>query len=139
MPSRFPGRLFVVQGCPEEVFPRLFHAWGTTRLTFEVDTKPSARQRDANVAKLAERHGVEVIQEVSHTLYNTERWVPGAVPRGTGDPDPVLSVSLPLPPQSPCLERWQSPPDLQGPAEPPGIPRTPREAGPNTHIGTSPG
>ncbi|XP_049655888.1 cryptochrome-1-like isoform X4 [Accipiter gentilis] len=67
------SRLFVVQGCPEEVFPRLFHAWGTTRLTFEVDTEPSARQRDANVAKLAERHGVEVIREVSHTLYNTER------------------------------------------------------------------
>uniref|UniRef100_A0A8C0AYR1 Photolyase/cryptochrome alpha/beta domain-containing protein n=1 Tax=Buteo japonicus TaxID=224669 RepID=A0A8C0AYR1_9AVES len=64
------SRLFVVQGCPEEVFPRLFHAWGTTRLTFEVDTEPS---RDATVAELAERHGVKVIREVSHTLYDTER------------------------------------------------------------------
>ncbi|NXC78535.1 CRY2 protein, partial [Anhinga anhinga] len=67
------SRLFVVRGCPEEVFPRLFHAWGTTRLTFEVDTEPPARQRDAAVAELAARHGVEVIQEVSHTLYDTER------------------------------------------------------------------
>ncbi|NXS50437.1 CRY1 protein, partial [Balaeniceps rex] len=67
------SRLFVVRGCPEEVFPRLFHAWGTTRLTFEVDTEPPARRRDAAVAELAARHGVEVIQEVSHTLYDTER------------------------------------------------------------------
>ncbi|XP_010281210.1 PREDICTED: cryptochrome-2-like [Phaethon lepturus] len=58
------SRLFVAQGCPEEVFPHLFHAWGTTRLTFEVDTEPSACRRD---------HGVEVIREVSHTLYDTER------------------------------------------------------------------
>ncbi|XP_035753346.1 cryptochrome-2-like [Egretta garzetta] len=67
------SRLFVVRGCPEEVFPRLFHAWGTTRLTFEVDTEPSTRQRDAAVAKLAAQHGVEVIREVSHTLYDTQR------------------------------------------------------------------
>ncbi|NXQ85569.1 CRY2 protein, partial [Nyctibius grandis] len=67
------SRLFVVRGCPEEVFPRLFHAWETTRLTFEVDTEPSAHRRDATVAELAARHGVEVIQEVSHTLYDTKR------------------------------------------------------------------
>ncbi|XP_072740903.1 cryptochrome-2-like [Ciconia boyciana] len=67
------SRLFVVRGCPEEVFPRLFHAWGTTRLTFEVDTEPPAQRRDAAVAELAARHGVEVIREVSHTLYDTER------------------------------------------------------------------
>ncbi|XP_055551906.1 cryptochrome-2-like isoform X1 [Falco cherrug] len=71
--QKIGSRLFVVRGCPEEVFPSLFHAWGTTRLTFEVDTEPSARQRDATVAKLAAQHGVEVIQEVSHTLYDTER------------------------------------------------------------------
>ncbi|XP_074417427.1 cryptochrome-2-like isoform X2 [Larus michahellis] len=67
------SRLFVVRGCPEEVFPHLFHAWGTTRLTFEVDPEPSARQRDTAVAKLAAQHGVEVVREVSHTLYDTER------------------------------------------------------------------
>ncbi|KAM9217005.1 cryptochrome-2-like [Leptosomus discolor] len=67
------SRLFVVGGSPEEVFPRLFHAWGTTRLTFEAATEPAARRRDAAVAELAARHGVEVIREVSHTLYDTER------------------------------------------------------------------
>lgn len=104
MPTRLPGRLFVVRGCPEEVFPCLFHAWGTTRLTFEVDTEPPARQRDTAVAELAARHGVEVIQKVSHTLYDTERWVSGPVPWGMGNTAPVLSVSLHLPPQSPRLE-----------------------------------
>ncbi|NWU62339.1 CRY2 protein, partial [Pterocles burchelli] len=67
------SRLFVVRGSPEEVFPRLFHAWGTTRLTFEVDTEPPARRHDAVVAELAAQHGVEVIWKVSHTLYDTER------------------------------------------------------------------
>ncbi|KFZ65689.1 Cryptochrome-1, partial [Antrostomus carolinensis] len=67
------SRLLVAWGCPQEVFPRLFHAWRTTRLTFEVDTEPSARRRDAAVAELAAQHGVEVIQEVSHTLYDTQR------------------------------------------------------------------
>ncbi|KAM6107598.1 cryptochrome-2-like [Pterocles gutturalis] len=67
------SRLFVVRGSPEEVFPHLFRTWGTTRLTFEVDTELPARRRDAVVAELAAQHGVEVIQKVSHTLYDTER------------------------------------------------------------------
>nr|XP_006642290.2 PREDICTED: cryptochrome-2-like [Lepisosteus oculatus] len=67
------SRLFVVRGSPAEVFPRLFEQWKVTRLTFEVDTEPYARQRDAQVGKIAEEHGVEVIQKVSHTLYDTER------------------------------------------------------------------
>ncbi|XP_051494585.1 cryptochrome-2-like isoform X3 [Apus apus] len=71
--QKIGSRLFVARGCPEEVLPRLFRAWGTTRLTFEVDTEPLTRQSDATVAELAAQHGVEVIREVSHTLYDTER------------------------------------------------------------------
>ncbi|XP_018586695.2 cryptochrome circadian regulator 5 [Scleropages formosus] len=70
---RLNSRLFVVRGKPEEVFPRLFQKWKVTRLTFEVDTEPYALQRDKNIASLAAEHQVEVIQEVSHTLYDTER------------------------------------------------------------------
>uniref|UniRef100_A0A8D2IHZ2 Photolyase/cryptochrome alpha/beta domain-containing protein n=1 Tax=Varanus komodoensis TaxID=61221 RepID=A0A8D2IHZ2_VARKO len=66
-------RLFIVRGCPAEVFPRLFKEWKVTHLTFEVDTEPYARQRDAEVVRLAAEHGVQVIQKVSHTLYDTER------------------------------------------------------------------
>ncbi|XP_066565674.1 cryptochrome circadian regulator 5 [Amia ocellicauda] len=67
------SRLFVVRGTPAEVFPRLFKQWKVTRLTFEIDTEPYAQQRDAQVLSLAEEHGVEVIQKISHTLYDTER------------------------------------------------------------------
>ncbi|MGH0142614.1 UNVERIFIED_CONTAM: hypothetical protein FKN15_033025 [Acipenser sinensis] len=67
------SRLFVVRGKPTETFPRLFRQWKVTRLTFEMDTEPYSRQRDAEVVKLAEEHGVEVIQKVSNTLYDSER------------------------------------------------------------------
>ncbi|XP_042562756.1 cryptochrome circadian regulator 5 [Clupea harengus] len=67
------SRLFVVRGKPDEVLPELFRKWKITRLTFEVDTEPYSLQRDMEVLKLAGDHGVEVIQKISHTLYNLER------------------------------------------------------------------
>ncbi|XP_073513511.1 cryptochrome-1-like [Phyllobates terribilis] len=71
--KRINSRLFVVRGKPAEVFPQLFRKWKVTRLTFEVDTEPYARQRDAEVEKLAAEHNVEVIQKVSNTLYDVDR------------------------------------------------------------------
>ncbi|KAH0623252.1 hypothetical protein JD844_031338 [Phrynosoma platyrhinos] len=65
-------RLFIVRGRPADVFPELFKKWKVTRLAFEVDTEPYARKRDAEVARLAAEHGIQVIQKVSHTLYDTE-------------------------------------------------------------------
>ncbi|XP_028838824.1 cryptochrome-2-like [Denticeps clupeoides] len=67
------SRLFVVRGKPSDVFPELFREWSVTRLTFETDTEPYSQQRDKEVLRLAEEHGVEVIQKISHTLYNIER------------------------------------------------------------------
>ncbi|XP_063055590.1 cryptochrome circadian regulator 5 [Engraulis encrasicolus] len=67
------SRLFVVRGKPSEVLPKLFQKWKITRLTFEVDTEPYSLQRDKEVQKLAEEHGVEVIPKISHSLYNLER------------------------------------------------------------------
>ncbi len=43
--------------------------WGTSRLCFEYDTEPYAKQRDAAVAELAQAAGVELQMPVSHTLY----------------------------------------------------------------------
>uniref|UniRef100_A0A8D0G0U5 Photolyase/cryptochrome alpha/beta domain-containing protein n=1 Tax=Sphenodon punctatus TaxID=8508 RepID=A0A8D0G0U5_SPHPU len=71
--KKLNSRLFVVRGHPAEVFPALFKKWKVTRLTFEIDTEPYARQRDAKVVKLAAEHNVQVIQKVAHTLYDTER------------------------------------------------------------------
>lgn len=63
----------MVRGKPNEVLPKLFQKWKITRLTFEVDTEPYSMQRDKEVLKLADEHGVEVIQKISHTLYNLDR------------------------------------------------------------------
>lgn len=65
-------RLFVIQGTPSEVFPRIFKDWKISQLSFETDTEPYARQRDSEIVKLAEENDVNVIQEVSHTLFDTE-------------------------------------------------------------------
>ncbi|KAE8592239.1 hypothetical protein XENTR_v10018699 [Xenopus tropicalis] len=71
--KKINSRLFVVRGKPTEVFPLLFKKWKVTRLTFEVDTEPYSRQRDADVEKLAAEHNVQVIQKVSNTLYAIDR------------------------------------------------------------------
>ncbi|KAM4617659.1 cryptochrome-2 isoform 2-T5 [Discoglossus pictus] len=66
-------RLFVVRGQPADVFPRLFKEWGVSRLTFEYDSEPFGKERDAAIIKLAKEAGVEVIVERSHTLYDLDR------------------------------------------------------------------
>ncbi|XP_066177290.1 cryptochrome-2 isoform X1 [Sylvia atricapilla] len=67
------SRLFVVRGQPTDVFPRLFKEWGVTRLTFEYDSEPFGKERDAAIVKLAKEAGVEVVIENSHTLYDLDR------------------------------------------------------------------
>ncbi|CAI9546429.1 unnamed protein product, partial [Staurois parvus] len=67
------SRLFVVRGQPADVFPRLFKEWGVTRLTFEYDSEPFGKERDAAIMKLAKEAGVEVIVENSHTLYDLDK------------------------------------------------------------------
>uniref|UniRef100_A0A2K5JGZ7 Cryptochrome-2 n=2 Tax=Colobus angolensis palliatus TaxID=336983 RepID=A0A2K5JGZ7_COLAP len=67
------SRLFVVRGQPADVFPRLFKEWGVTRLTFEYDSEPFGKERDAAIMKMAKEAGVEVVTENSHTLYDLER------------------------------------------------------------------
>ncbi|XP_077318083.1 cryptochrome-2 isoform X2 [Lithobates pipiens] len=67
------SRLFVVRGQPADVFPRLFKEWGVTRLTFQYDSEPFGKERDAAIMKLAKEAGVEVIVESSHTLYDLDK------------------------------------------------------------------
>ncbi|TFK06320.1 suppressor of cytokine signaling 4 [Platysternon megacephalum] len=71
--QKLNSRLFVVRGRPTEIFPVLFKEWKVTRLTFEIDTEPYSRQRDSEVVRLAAEHGIQVIQKVSNTLYDTDR------------------------------------------------------------------
>ncbi|RXN05652.1 cryptochrome 2b [Labeo rohita] len=65
--------LFVIRGQPANIFPRLFKEWKVSRLTFECDSEPFGKERDAAIKKLASEAGVEVIVKISHTLYDLDR------------------------------------------------------------------
>jgi len=67
------SRLYVVRGNPTETFEDLFHRWDVKRITWEVDTEPYAKERDAKVEKIAKDKNIEVVTCTSHTLYNPEQ------------------------------------------------------------------
>uniref|UniRef100_A0A9J8CY65 Cryptochrome circadian regulator 2 n=1 Tax=Cyprinus carpio carpio TaxID=630221 RepID=A0A9J8CY65_CYPCA len=67
------SRLFVVRGQPADVFPRLFKEWNVTRLTFEYDSEPYGKERDAAIIKMAQEYGVETLVRNTHTLYSPDR------------------------------------------------------------------
>uniref|UniRef100_A0A673GR00 Cryptochrome-1 n=1 Tax=Sinocyclocheilus rhinocerous TaxID=307959 RepID=A0A673GR00_9TELE len=67
------SRLFVIRGQPTDVFPRLFKEWNITRLSYEYDSEPFGKERDAAIKKLANEAGVEVIVRISHTLYDLDK------------------------------------------------------------------
>lgn len=60
----------MIRGNPVDVLPTLFKEWKVTTLTFESDIEPYAKDRDFLVEHRAREHGVKVIQESSHTIYN---------------------------------------------------------------------
>lgn len=47
--------------------------WKISRLTFEYDSEPFGKERDAAIKKLAMEAGVEVIVKISHTLYDLDK------------------------------------------------------------------
>ncbi|XP_035012124.1 cryptochrome-1b [Hippoglossus stenolepis] len=67
------SRLFVIRGQPTDVFPRLFKEWQITCLSYEYDSEPFGKERDATIQKLANEAAVEVLVRVSHTLYDLDK------------------------------------------------------------------
>lgn len=47
--------------------------WQITRLSYEYDSEPFGKERDAAIQKLASEADVEVIVRISHTLYDLEK------------------------------------------------------------------
>ncbi|XP_032235657.2 cryptochrome-2 [Nematostella vectensis] len=74
--QKYNSRLFIIQGQPIDVFPKLIKQWNISKLTFEYDSEPFPRQRDLAVKRIAEKAGVDVIVCSSHTLYDIE-WMIG--------------------------------------------------------------
>lgn len=56
-----------------DIFCFFLQEWGVTHLTFEYDSEPFGKERDAAIVKLAKEAGVEVTTENSHTLYDLDR------------------------------------------------------------------
>lgn len=77
------GGSYVAKGSPAEVLPLLWQRWGVNKLTFEVDSEPYAKERDAKLTKLASGTGIVVDTHHSHTLHELDRYLfktKGAVP-----------------------------------------------------------
>lgn len=83
------SRLLVCRGSPEDVLERLIPQWDVRCLTFEVDTEPYARERDARVTELARRLSCSVKSVTSHTLYE-----PSAVCKANGGRPPLTYQKL---------------------------------------------
>ena len=47
----------VLHGKPQELLPKVWSDWGITKLCFEVDTEPYAKERDSAIQKLADKQG----------------------------------------------------------------------------------
>jgi cryptochrome len=69
------SRLYVVQGKPDEELPLLFDQWNIDLLTFESDTEPYARQRDARISVFCESKGIRLSTHSSHTLFHPEAYL----------------------------------------------------------------
>lgn len=97
------SRLFVIRGHPIKEFPKLFKKWGITRLSFEVDSEPFNRQRDAVLTQLAEHSGIQVITQACHTLFDIEE----VIAHSGGNPPLVFNDFIKLvaqlgPPKEPA-------------------------------------
>ena len=60
---------------PQTLLPKLFKEWEVSHLVFEKDTDAYGRDRDAEIRKLAEKAGVEVVVRTGRTLYDPDELV----------------------------------------------------------------
>lgn len=51
----------------------IFQEWQITHLSYEYDSEPFGKERDAAIQKLASEAEVEVIVRISHTLYDLDK------------------------------------------------------------------
>ena len=101
------SRLLVLRGSPGEVLPPLFGLDGASSITWEHDTEPYAKARDAAIAAAAGDCGLRVGIHHSHTLHEVEALVAAS----KGKPPSTYRAFLGLmakvgpPPRSQCWKR----------------------------------
>ena len=113
---RLGSRLYVVRGRPEEEVARLVGEWRAAAVTWEEDTEPYARRRDAAVAEACRAAGAQVVERLGHTLYCPDQ----VVARNKGDTPLTyqkflsLATSLAPPPKPlPAPTALPSPPEKE--------------------------
>lgn len=71
--QKLNSKLFILRGHPKDVFRHVFKEWKVGLLTYEHDTEPYSKIRDAEVDAIAMEMGVRVRKEVSNTIFDTAR------------------------------------------------------------------
>uniref|UniRef100_A0A336M3J7 CSON011543 protein n=1 Tax=Culicoides sonorensis TaxID=179676 RepID=A0A336M3J7_CULSO len=66
------SRLYVIRGNPIDELARICKEWNVTTITWEYDIEPFAVKRDLEVEKMAQKLGIEVVIQKSHTVYDGE-------------------------------------------------------------------
>lgn len=110
------SKLHVIREAPQTLLPKLFKAWNVSHLVFEKDTDAYARERDAEVTRLAKESGVEVIIKLGRTLYDPDALVTQNGGRPTMSISQVEKVRFVAPFSSSIIEllgrtqAWENPP-----------------------------
>lgn len=67
------SRLYVANGQPTDVLPKLIKKWNITKLSFQYDSDPFAFERDSAIERQTQMADVKVVSKSSHTLYDLKR------------------------------------------------------------------
>lgn len=62
--------LLLLRGDPVKIFRKMWQELGITKICFEYDCEPIWNERDDSVKIMCREHGIEVVEKVSHTLWN---------------------------------------------------------------------
>jgi len=65
-------KFFCFYGKPDEIIEKLIREWDVRFLSFEKDSEATWKKRDDKVKSVCARRNVQVIELVSHTLYDPE-------------------------------------------------------------------
>ena len=96
------SRLVILRGSPADVLPAALTAFRATRLVFEEDIEPYARERDKHLTEVARAAGVATRSVSGHTLYDPaalQAAAGGSVLPATYEAFLRLTRSLPPPPR----------------------------------------
>lgn len=73
--QKYGGRLYIFKGDYRSILRELIERWSITHLSFEQDPEPIWKERDDEVKRLCQDMQVDVIERVSHTLWDPQELI----------------------------------------------------------------